>query len=120
MNTYDIRNMGKQQWVFWASAIPVTLLVMCLSVIAIRYWDPVRQTWSDFAYRKEAEEPTAVAERQYTMYPDPNLYRRPTMVPNQIPPPPYPQYGPAPIVIDNMPSRHHTNPRPHQRSSHRR
>lgn len=32
MNTSDIRNMGRSQWLFWAAAIPLTfsIIVICL------------------------------------------------------------------------------------------
>lgn len=32
MNTSDVRNMQKGQWIFWASVIPVTLLVVVASL----------------------------------------------------------------------------------------
>ena len=33
MNTRDIRDLDRGQWVFWASAIPLTLLVIIVSII---------------------------------------------------------------------------------------
>lgn len=32
MNTSEIRSMTFNQWVFWASAIPFTLLVICVTL----------------------------------------------------------------------------------------
>ncbi|OAP54278.1 hypothetical protein AYL99_11379 [Fonsecaea erecta] len=37
MNTQDIRNLGEGQWIFWATAIPVTVFVVVLAVW-IGYW----------------------------------------------------------------------------------
>ncbi|PYI02686.1 hypothetical protein BO78DRAFT_472434 [Aspergillus sclerotiicarbonarius CBS 121057] len=34
MNTSDIRNMDSKQWVFWAAAVPITLLI----IILVRLW----------------------------------------------------------------------------------
>lgn len=31
MNTSDIRNLGQNQWVFWATAIPFTILVLSIT-----------------------------------------------------------------------------------------
>lgn len=45
MNTYDIRNMDKNQWIFWATAIPVTFIVVGLSAIAVLRIDSVRELW---------------------------------------------------------------------------
>lgn len=41
MNTADIRNMNKGQWVFWVSATPVTIAVIGLSLFTYRYFRPV-------------------------------------------------------------------------------
>ena len=46
MNTYDIRNMDTRQWLFWATAVPVTVLVMGLAVVAVLNLDPVRGVWA--------------------------------------------------------------------------
>lgn len=43
MNTYDIRNMDTKQWLPWATAVPVTVLVMGLAVVAVPNFDPVRE-----------------------------------------------------------------------------
>ena len=51
MNTSDIRNMGKNQWIFWATAIPVTFLVVGLAVIAVLHIDSVRELWARIVER---------------------------------------------------------------------
>ena len=33
MNTYDMRNMSQKQWVFWAAAIPLTLVIVIISLL---------------------------------------------------------------------------------------
>jgi hypothetical protein len=45
MNTYDIRNMGQSQWLFWATALPLTTIVIVVSLIAagIIPWTFVRK-----------------------------------------------------------------------------
>ena len=48
MNTADIRDMNKQQWVFWATAIPVTITVIGLSLFVIRYFEPAREALGHF------------------------------------------------------------------------
>lgn len=45
MNTADIRNMNTPQWLFWACAIPCTVLVMALSMLVIYQFEPARQLW---------------------------------------------------------------------------
>lgn len=32
MNTNDVRNMEKSQWVFWATAVPLTAVIVGLAV----------------------------------------------------------------------------------------
>lgn len=56
MNTADIRNMHTPQWIFWVCAIPVTIIVIGLSVFAIRYFEPARQALGHFLYRRGAED----------------------------------------------------------------
>lgn len=34
MNTNDVRNMEKTQWVFWAAALPLTAIVIIVSLFA--------------------------------------------------------------------------------------
>ena len=42
MKTYDIRNMNTKQWLFWATVIPITVLVMGLAVAVVLKFDLVR------------------------------------------------------------------------------
>ena len=51
MNTYDIRNMGTRQWLFWATAVPVTVLVIGLAVAAVLNFEPVRGLWAGIVER---------------------------------------------------------------------
>ena len=34
MNTYDVRNMNETQWLFWAIALPLTAVVITVSLFA--------------------------------------------------------------------------------------
>ncbi|EHL00838.1 hypothetical protein M7I_3229 [Glarea lozoyensis 74030] len=45
MNTNDIRNMAQNQWLFWAAALPLTTIVIVVSLIAagIIPWTFVRK-----------------------------------------------------------------------------
>ena len=52
MNTRDIRNMDKPQWIFWAVAIPLTTLVIVASLCAAGSFPwaasrEVRLPWKD-------------------------------------------------------------------------
>ena len=51
MNTYDIRNMGTSQWIFWAAAIPVTIIVVGLAVVAVLKIDAARGLWAKIIER---------------------------------------------------------------------
>ena len=55
MNTYDIRNMDTKQWLFWATAVPVTVLVMGLAVVAVLNFDPVRGLWARVVDRDNSQ-----------------------------------------------------------------
>ena len=52
MNTAGIRNMNKGQWVFWVSAIPVTIAVIGLSLFTYRYFRPVLEALDHFFHLK--------------------------------------------------------------------
>ena len=49
MNTSDIRDMSRPQWVFWASAIPLTLIVLGVSFFVARKIEPLRDLWHSFS-----------------------------------------------------------------------
>jgi len=80
MNTADVRNMGHHQWIFWVSAIPVTVIVIGISLFVIRYFEPARQAFGQFLYQKGAEE--------LEVY-EPQRERR-LVQSYEEPPPPYP------------------------------
>ena len=42
MNTSDIRDMSRPQWAFWASAIPLTLIVLGVSFFVARKIEPLK------------------------------------------------------------------------------
>jgi hypothetical protein len=42
MNTFDIRNMGGSQWVFWAAGVPFTILIL---VILLNLTGEVEAAW---------------------------------------------------------------------------
>jgi len=50
MNTNDIRNMESKQWVYWATALPltITIVLLCLAWAGQlqRYWNPFRKLLS--------------------------------------------------------------------------
>ncbi|KAL8834003.1 MAG: hypothetical protein Q9170_003977 [Blastenia crenularia] len=51
MNTSDIRSMDTPQWAFWASAIPLTTIVVGISIFVARKIEPVKDWWNDLADR---------------------------------------------------------------------
>ena len=53
MNTYDIRNMNTRQWILWATAIPVTIIIVPLAVFAVLHIDPGRGFWTRIAERDQ-------------------------------------------------------------------
>src|SRR5438046_5032891 len=57
MNTRDIRNMDKPQWVFWAAAIPLTTLVIVVSLFAS----------GSFQWRKDASEKIVIRDPTRTV-----------------------------------------------------
>ena len=57
MNTADIRNMNTPQWLFWACAIPCTMLAMALSVLVVYQFEPTRKRW-----RRYLENPVLVSQ----------------------------------------------------------
>ena len=50
MNTADIRHMNWGQWVYWVSAIPVTIAVIGLSLLTYRRFRPVLQALDNFLH----------------------------------------------------------------------
>jgi CorA-like Mg2+ transporter protein len=46
MNTNDVRNMSLNQWIFWAVALPLTFIVIILSLI---WTNELQNFWQGFA-----------------------------------------------------------------------
>lgn len=124
MNTFDIRNMEIRQWAYWASAIPLTLLVMGLSLVAIRYLERIRHSWSDTVYRRETDAAadsieTRKSKSVIARNGEYNLARRPPFESNAV------RHHASERLEDRLEEpflhlRQRTKPRPHQRSAHRR
>jgi hypothetical protein len=59
MNTNDVRNMDKTQWLFWATALPLTAVVIVVSLFAagILAW-PFRRG-VDLPWTEDETEPTS-------------------------------------------------------------
>ena len=79
MNTSDIREMSRPQWVFWASAIPLTLLVLGVSFFVARKIEPLKDLWHSLSDRWRTKPATG------TFYPapavqTPQLYAGPQRV----------------------------------------
>ncbi|KAL8936945.1 MAG: hypothetical protein Q9216_004676 [Gyalolechia sp. 2 TL-2023] len=51
MNTSDIRDMATPQWAFWASAVPLTAIVVGVSIFVARKIEPVKDWWSSLSDR---------------------------------------------------------------------
>ncbi|RFU26987.1 hypothetical protein B7463_g9343, partial [Scytalidium lignicola] len=49
MNTYDVRNMPFKQWVFWVTAIPLTVIIIALCLVWAgelgNFWQGFRRVW---------------------------------------------------------------------------
>ncbi|KAL8725603.1 MAG: hypothetical protein Q9181_006357, partial [Wetmoreana brouardii] len=54
MNTSDIRGMATPQWAFWASAIPVTAIVLGVSFFAARKMETIKDLWNSVSDRWKA------------------------------------------------------------------
>ena len=66
--------MGTKQWLFWATAVPVTVLVMGLAVVAVLSFDPVRGFWARLVQRDRRQR---VGREEHVV---PRQGRRPTVV----------------------------------------
>ncbi|KFY33794.1 hypothetical protein V494_07340 [Pseudogymnoascus sp. VKM F-4513 (FW-928)] len=83
MNTVDIRDMEFSQWVFWAAAIPLMVVVICLCLIWAgelgNFWKGFRDLWKrrDRARRKKVRKAAAssfVPAMTYTPMERSNMY----------------------------------------------
>ncbi|KAI4273932.1 MAG: hypothetical protein L6R38_006227 [Xanthoria sp. 2 TBL-2021] len=57
MNTIDIRDTKFPQWIFWVSAVPLTVLVVILALFMAQMMEPLKDLWSQvqdrwIAYRE--------------------------------------------------------------------
>ena len=62
MNTSDIRDMSTPQWVFWASAIPLTLVVLGISFFVAKNIETLKDIWQSLPDRWRAKSPTAAPD----------------------------------------------------------
>ncbi|KAL9036668.1 MAG: hypothetical protein Q9180_004164 [Flavoplaca navasiana] len=59
MNTSDIRDMTTPQLVFWASAIPLTLIVLGISFFVAKNIETLKDIWQSLPDRWRAKSPAA-------------------------------------------------------------
>ena len=70
MNTADMRGQPNGQWLFWAIALPLTAVVLVLSVL-IGYWgDRFRGAWEALFFRIHIKPPVIVDRPNATHEPD--------------------------------------------------
>ncbi|KAL8928161.1 MAG: hypothetical protein Q9208_001871 [Pyrenodesmia sp. 3 TL-2023] len=106
MNTSDVRNMSTPQWAFWAAAIPLTLIVLGVSVFVARNMEPLKDLWYSLSDRWRTK--SAVGD----FYPAPavqtqQLYARPQRglsASESLRPPSGNQTGQAPSTAPLAPS----------------
>lgn len=48
LNTTDMHHTDRHQWIFWATAVPITILVLALSLLVVRYLESAREALSMF------------------------------------------------------------------------
>ena len=53
MNTADIRDINNKQWIFWASAMPLTVIVV-LAALMTGYWERL-QRWAGLVKREKID-----------------------------------------------------------------
>jgi hypothetical protein len=53
MNTFDVRNMGSSQWIFWAAGVPFTVLILVILLIATGEIGAVRKWIYGFIPKKK-------------------------------------------------------------------
>jgi hypothetical protein len=65
MNTFDVRNMTVNQWVFWATALPLMVLIITLCLIwageLSNFWEGFSKLW-----RKKGSSGYRVIDDQFT------------------------------------------------------
>lgn len=63
MNTYDVRNMNINQWVFWATALPLTVLIFTLCLI---WAGELNNFWTGFSKLWRKKPAYAVIPERYS------------------------------------------------------
>lgn len=78
MNTSDIRDMDFRQWIFWVSAVPLTVVVMGLCLVWAgemkNFWDGFQNMWKARGKVVGAAEGRFVARSEYTGMEGPGMY----------------------------------------------
>jgi hypothetical protein len=64
MNTFDVRNMTVNQWVFWATALPLMVLIITLCLI---WAGELKNFWEGFSklWRKKGNSGYVVIDDQF-------------------------------------------------------
>jgi hypothetical protein len=65
MNTYDVRNMSTKQWVFWATAIPFTVLIIVICLVWAGEFGSARAALGKLVTGKKGK-----GGKAYTVIPD--------------------------------------------------
>ncbi|KAL8813811.1 MAG: hypothetical protein Q9223_006928 [Gallowayella weberi] len=68
MNTTDIRDTNYPQWIFWATALPLTIAVVAIALFVAQKMEPVKDLWSRFSEKWDARHEARTG-----------IYRQPTM-----------------------------------------
>lgn len=80
MNTNDIRNMEIDQWVFWATAIPLLSIVMFLCLVWTgeidNFWRGFKNLWRGEAKIRQASAGVPVESQRYEDRHQPLFLRR--------------------------------------------
>ncbi|KAL8806212.1 MAG: hypothetical protein Q9182_001487 [Xanthomendoza sp. 2 TL-2023] len=69
MNTTDIRDTKYPQWIFWATALPLTIAVVAIALFVAQKIEPVKDLWSRLSEKwDERHEARTGIYRQPTMH----------------------------------------------------
>ena len=79
--------MNSRQWIFWATAIPVTVIVMGLAVVAVLNLDPLRAVWARVVER-DSRQRTGRGEPGQGVDGGVVAPQRRRIIPYETPPPP--------------------------------
>lgn len=106
MNTNDVRNMELTQWIFWAVAIPLTLVIIVLSLM---WTGELKNLWNSFQNLwRESPMTTLQAGEGYTSRPSPPYPMMPARFYGPPPPPPpgFDPYEEQIVPISDAPPRY--------------